>query len=156
MECYSCKSLSGELRISPGPTIYSGTYWVVEHAFPSKLKGWLVIVLKRHAEALHDLSSEEFVELAELQERTVRLLHAELDSEKEYLMCLAEAEHFKHIHVHVVPKPRGLPEELRGTAIFSLLKVGDSDILPVDAIKHFCNQMRERFAQQVDVSPSAN
>jgi hypothetical protein len=51
MECLTCKSNSGEQRISPGPTIYEGEYWFVEHAYPVKRLGWLVIVLKRHEEA---------------------------------------------------------------------------------------------------------
>ena len=47
MECLTCKSNSGEQRISPGPTIYEGQYWLVEHAYPVKRVGWIVIVLKR-------------------------------------------------------------------------------------------------------------
>ena len=75
MDCYTCRSLSGERRISPGPTIVEGRYWMLEHAYPTCLKGWLVIVLKRHVEALHGLTREEFIELGELQALAVRLLH---------------------------------------------------------------------------------
>ena len=53
--CHTCESNSGEKRISPGCQIYSGQYWLVEHAYPSDLVGWLVIVLKRHCEKLHEL-----------------------------------------------------------------------------------------------------
>ena len=49
-ECYSCRSISGTTRISPGPYIYKGQFWLVDHAYPTRLKGWLVLVLKRHAE----------------------------------------------------------------------------------------------------------
>ena len=49
-ECWSCPSLSGERRISPGPFIHDGRYWMVDHAYPTRLPGWLVLVLKRHAE----------------------------------------------------------------------------------------------------------
>jgi diadenosine tetraphosphate (Ap4A) HIT family hydrolase len=59
MECLTCESNTGEKRISPGPTIYEGNYWLVEHAYPVKTIGWLVIVLKRHAEALHELTPED-------------------------------------------------------------------------------------------------
>ena len=67
MECFSCRSISGDKRISPGPYIHEGNYWLVDHAYPTSLKGWLVIVLKRHVEALHELSQEEFKELADIQ-----------------------------------------------------------------------------------------
>ena len=65
MECWTCKSNLGEKRISPGPTIYEGKYWLVEHAYPIKMIGWLVIVLKRHAEALHELTAH-FVSCSEI------------------------------------------------------------------------------------------
>ncbi len=147
MECWTCLANSGERRISPGPTIYEGRYWLLEHAYPTQLKGWLVIVLKRHVEALHALTFEEFAELAAIQARATKLLHEVLDCEKEYVMCLAEAEHFHHIHVHVAPKPRDLPEELQGAKIFALLgeKVAD-DAIPPEEVKAFCEELRERFA----------
>lgn len=120
MECYSCKSNSGEKRISPGPTIYEGEYWLIEHAYPAKLKGWLVIVTKRHVETLHELTTDEFAELGFLCEKTTKLLHELLDCEKEYSMCLAELKHFNNIHFHIVPKPRDLPSELKGANIFAM------------------------------------
>ena len=78
----------------------------MDHAYPTRMKGWLVLVLKRHAEALHELSTEEYTEMAALLERTVRLLRSEMGCAKEYAMCFAEAEHFNHIHLHVVPRLR--------------------------------------------------
>ena len=73
-------------------TIFEGQYWYLEHAYPSALKGWLVVVLKRHVEALHELTAEEFTELGAIQARATKLLFAVLDCEKEYVMCLAEGE----------------------------------------------------------------
>ncbi len=69
-ECLSCRGLEGNPRISPGPPIHIGQHWQVEHAYPSQLVGWLVIVLRRHAIALHELSAAEFAELGPLLERT--------------------------------------------------------------------------------------
>ena len=90
MECLSCLSLQGIQRISPGPIIYEGRSWVVEHAYPTSLKGWLVIVLKRHVEALHDLTREEFQELADIQYRLAQVMRFRASIEKEYMMCFAE------------------------------------------------------------------
>ena len=147
MECLTCKSISGEKRISPGPTIHEGKFWLVEHAYPCQLKGWLVLVLKRHVEALHELSQEEFMELAELQYKLTRLLSHELDCEKEYSICLAEAEHFHHTHFHLIPKPKNLRNELEGTRIFAMLKVEEKDAVPPDEIKSFCENLNTKFRQ---------
>ncbi len=143
MVCLSCKSLAGEQRISPGPTIYEGQFWVVEHAYPCDMKGWLVLVLKRHVEVLHQLTQEEFLELAELQAKTVKLLFAELNCEKEYSVQFAEAENFNHVHFHLVAKPANLPEEMKGPGIFKMLQ-GENPV-PAEEIKAFCEDLRRKF-----------
>ncbi len=145
MTCLTCLSNSGEQRISPGPTIHEGVYWYLEHAYPTTLKGWLVVVLKRHVEALHELTAEEFAELGLIQARATKLLFEVVDCEKEYLMCLAESEGFHHIHVHIVPKSRDLPDELKATRIFALLKATAEEALPTQEVKAFCELLRERW-----------
>ena len=144
MQCYTCRSLSGERRISPGPTIYQGRYWLIEHAYPTCLRGWLVIVLKRHVVALHELTREEFVELGELQALAVRLLHETLDSAKEYSVCFAEKEGFQHIHFHIVAIPNDLPDELKGTKVFAMINVTETEALPREEVKAFCEALRNR------------
>jgi diadenosine tetraphosphate (Ap4A) HIT family hydrolase len=145
MECWTCKSNSGEKRISPGPTIYEGNYWLVEHAYPVKVVGWLVVVLKRHAEALHELRVEEFAELALIQAKAIYALHEELNPEKEYVSCYAEMEHFRHIHFHVFAKPSDLPEELKGGHSFALLKVTPEEAIPPGKIIAFCELLKNRL-----------
>jgi diadenosine tetraphosphate (Ap4A) HIT family hydrolase len=147
MECLTCKSILGEKRISPGPTIHEARFWYVEHAYPCKLKGWLVLVLKRHVEALHHLTQEEFLELGELQFKLARLVFDELDCEKEYSICLAEAPGFHHIHVHFIPKPRDLPDDLKAAKIFAMLKVNEQDAVPPGEIKALCEKLKARFEQ---------
>jgi diadenosine tetraphosphate (Ap4A) HIT family hydrolase len=145
MECLTCKSISGEQPISPAPRIFEGQYWLVDHAYPCKLTGWLVLVLKQHAEALHKLSSEEFTEMGDLLGRAVKALKNVVGSEKEYVMCFAEAEGFQHIHVHIVPKASDLPEELRGPGVFAMLKVSPEDAVPPDELRAFCDTLRNAF-----------
>jgi len=146
-ECYSCQSNTGEKRISPGPTIFEGEYWLVEHAYPVKRIGWLVVVLKRHAEALHELTTEEFVELAQIQAKLIRSLHEELHCEKEYVSCYAEMEHFHHIHFHIFAKPHDLPDDMKGGGSFALLKVTSEESIPTDELISFCELLKDRFDQ---------
>jgi diadenosine tetraphosphate (Ap4A) HIT family hydrolase len=145
MNCWTCRSNSGEQRISPGPPIYEGRFWIVEHAYPTQLLGWLVIVLRRHAEALHELTRDEFLELASIQYDVLTELYAALHCPKEYLACYAELEHFQHIHFHVVPKPADLPGNLAGSASFGLLKVAENEAVPRDTVKRFCEDLRDRL-----------
>lgn len=141
--CYSCEALRGERRISPSERIYDGQHWVVEHAWPTALVGWVVLVLRRHAAALHELTSDEFAEMGTLLERTVRALHTETGCAKEYLACFAEADHFQHIHIHLVPRASDLPHELQGPRVFALLNPAEGEEAPEAAVRDF----RVRLAQ---------
>jgi diadenosine tetraphosphate (Ap4A) HIT family hydrolase len=145
VECLSCLGLAGTPRISPGPPIYIGTYWQVEHAYPSKLVGWLVIALRRHAIALHELTPAEFVEFGSILELTVRAVHSALGPAKEYAACYAEARGFEHIHFHVVPRAHDMPEELMGAGSFELIRVARADAADPAAVKAFCEQLQKAF-----------
>lgn len=145
MDCLICKSNSREKRISPGPTIYEGKYWVVEHAYPTKIKGWLVIVLKRHSEALHDLSVEEFRELSIIESKIVHLQLITMNCEKEYISCYAEKGQFNHIHFHVFAKPRELSQEYIGIKSFNLINRIEEEAIPKEEIIRICNELHEQI-----------
>jgi len=143
--CHSCLSISGEERISPGETIFAGRYWLVEHAYPSGLEGWLVIVLKRHCEKLHQLSSDEWLELSTLQQRCCKVLKTVFKSSKEYTMCFAEGQGFKHIHFHVVPKHSGFDKENSGAKAFNYLKMPQSRWVSKPRVREICRQLKRKF-----------
>lgn len=143
--CHSCRSITGEKRISPGPVIYEGQFWLVEHAYPTALKGWLVLVLKRHAEALHELTADEFAELGNLQQRVAMLLHVETGCLKEYSVCYAEMAGFYHIHFHIIPRANDLSDQLKGGKIFAMLKPGEGEIVPSEEICQLCERLKANF-----------
>lgn len=146
-ECWSCISNSGERRISPGTPIHVGEHWLVEHAYPTQLPGWLVIVLRRHVEALHEVHPDAFRELAPLLERAVRALRSVVACEKEYVACFAEVEHFKHVHFHVIPRAADMPADVLGTKSFALLKVSEEEAVPPEAIRALCETLRQAFIE---------
>jgi diadenosine tetraphosphate (Ap4A) HIT family hydrolase len=120
---------------------------MVEHAYPVKAKGWLVIVLKRHVESLHELSSEEFIEFSKIQSRVIRLLYKELNCEKEYVSCYAEKEHYRHIHFHIFAKPYDLPIELRGAKSFAFINATEAEAIPKEEIIALCNRLKESILE---------
>jgi diadenosine tetraphosphate (Ap4A) HIT family hydrolase len=95
---------------------------------------------------LHELSAEEFSELSELIEKTVRAVRRHFECEKEYVACFAEAEGFNHVHVHVIAKPQNLSQELKGTAIFSMLKASEHIPVAPGEIKELCEQLQDYFS----------
>lgn len=118
-ECKSCESFLGKISLTPIPTIFESDCWRVQHIDNTSIKGWLVVALKRHAAALHELSDQEWEELGELQKVIVRGLHSILKTQKEYILQLAEANGFNHVHFHLVPVMEDMSRELRGANIFN-------------------------------------
>lgn len=145
MDCLTCLNLSGERPISPGPLIYEGTHWVVDHAYPTTHLGWLVILPKRHIEALHELTKEEFQELAEIEYKLVQVMHTNPNVQKEYLMCFAEGEGFHHVHIHIVPKPANLPAPLKGPRVFALLEVDEEHAITARELTVFCEEFTRKL-----------
>jgi len=148
--CYSCESNNGNKRISPGISIYEGKYWVVEHAYPSGLLGWIVIVLKRHCEELHNLIKDEWNELASIQYELIKAMNIELKSSREYIACFAEIKGFKHIHFHVIPKTTKYNEENKGTKAFQYLKAEGNERISDKEVIEFCKLMNHRINNNSD------
>jgi len=144
--CKSCMSNKGTKRISPAIPIYKGKYWIVEHAYPCGMKGWLVMLPKRHVESLHELSDSENREFGVIFPKIIKILHKETDSEKEYIFQIAKAQGFKHIHFHIVSKDRKLPEKYEGVKIFGLKN--DLKTLNKTEIIKFCDKMRKRLKKR--------
>lgn len=143
--CLTCASLTGNQPLSPAPIIWEGTYWQLEHAHPTAVKGWLVLVFKRHVEALHDLTSDEFLEATVIIRRACVVMRSELKSQKEYVVCFAEKPGFEHVHFHIIARSPNLPEEHRGTRIFSLLGVDERNALTDKEILELCTRLKKRL-----------
>jgi diadenosine tetraphosphate (Ap4A) HIT family hydrolase len=142
--CKSCRALSGEERISPGQVIYETKLWQVEHAYPTAVLGWLVIVLKDHQEAVYTLRPDHWQELAEIQHQLSQALRFQLHCTKIYISCFAEGEGFKHIHFHVTPKPDRLDSALVGPRIFGLMGPGKSYTpIPEEQVIELCSKLKD-------------
>jgi diadenosine tetraphosphate (Ap4A) HIT family hydrolase len=145
MACNVCVSLEGEKKFSPGPIIYTGKFWIIYHAYPVSVRGWLVIILKRHVESLHDLTKPEWEEMQILQNKAIQVLHEVFFSEKEYLGCFSETE--KHLHIHVIPTPKNLSHKFRGYRIFALLNVNEGIAITKKEVSELSNNLITHFKE---------
>lgn len=143
--CLICPSVQGDRRISPGPWIHNGRHWVVEHAYPASLLGWVVVVLKRHAEALHELTLEEWREFAEVQHGLLAALRECQPLEKEYVACFAEKEGFHHLHFHVIPKGPGFDPQYSGGKAFHYINPAPGEVLDPAQVDQFCRELGRRM-----------
>jgi diadenosine tetraphosphate (Ap4A) HIT family hydrolase len=105
-------------------------HWDVVHCEGAALEGWLVLVLRRHLSAIHDLSEDEALALGPLIRKASAALRLVVGCERTYVAQFAESEQHRHIHVHVIPRAPDMPAEQRGPRVFGLLGVAPEQAVP--------------------------
>ena len=127
--CHTCALVAARDAgdAPPWDSIHRTPFWDVAHAFNTSLPGWLVLVTRRHIEAIDELTDEEAAELGVLLRRTSAALRDVTGCVKTYVMQFAEAEGHSHVHFHIVPRMADQPEERRSVGIFGYLGVPDAE-----------------------------
>jgi len=121
VECFTCTQEAND-QLPQRERVWRVPGWRVAHSFNSSLPGWVVVVPTRHVESFEELSTEEASVLGELLRDLTVALKSVTGCQKTYVILLAEAEGFTHMHFHVVPRMENLPSDRRGTGIFAYLK----------------------------------
>jgi diadenosine tetraphosphate (Ap4A) HIT family hydrolase len=119
--CFSCAQETSH-DVPLRERVWSVPGWRVALAFNSSLPGWTVLVPTRHVESLDELNDDETLVLGGLMRDVTRALRTVTGCVKTYVMLLAEAPGFTHVHFHVVPRMADLPEERKGRRIIEYLK----------------------------------
>jgi diadenosine tetraphosphate (Ap4A) HIT family hydrolase len=102
-------------------------FWDIVHCNAATIPGWLVVVARRHIEAIDELTRDEALELGVLLQQVSLALKQVIKCTKTYVVQFAEAEGHHHVHFHVIPRMANLPEERRGTKIFEYLGVSEDE-----------------------------
>jgi diadenosine tetraphosphate (Ap4A) HIT family hydrolase len=92
----------------PGGAVYENAHWLVcLRSRPLLVAGQGLIVLKRHCEALSDLSAAEAAALGPVMQRVQSAYQAVLSPERLYFGLYGEG--IRHRHLHVTPRVAGMP-----------------------------------------------
>ena len=126
----------------PWDCIHRTPFWDVVHSYNTALPGWLVLVLRRHIEAIDELTDEEAAELGILLRRTSLALREITGCVKTYVMQFAEMAEHPHVHFHVVPRMANLPEERRSTKIFGYLGVSEEALVSEELMNDIAVKVR--------------
>lgn len=145
-ECRTCAAGEGRVQLSLVPTLAATDHWRVEQAHPTRVRGWLVVVLRRHAPALHDLSAAEWSELATVLAAVCRAQRRVVGAAKEYVMQFAEADGHHHVHFHVVPRLPEWPPELSGPRVMEALGSDAADPLTLEEAGPTLDALRRELA----------
>jgi diadenosine tetraphosphate (Ap4A) HIT family hydrolase len=108
-----------------------------------------VVVLRRHAPALHDLTGDEWAELATVLQATCEAVRGVVGAEKEYVMQFAEADGHHHVHFHVVPRLPEWPHELSGPRVMESLGAKVQAPLTLEQVGPTLDALREVLARRL-------
>lgn len=150
--CLSCPRLAGD-HFAPRDAIVRTGGWHVAHAFNANLEGWLVVLPVRHVESLDELTDEEAGALGPLLKELTAALRVATGCAKTYVLLLAEAEGFQHVHLHVVPRHADVAPEHRGARIFSLLNNPELDVVASERMDELALAIRDHLVAATS-SPS--
>jgi diadenosine tetraphosphate (Ap4A) HIT family hydrolase len=148
-ECLTCAAGEGRVQLSLVPSLAVTEHWRIEQGHPTRVRGWLVVVLRRHAPALHDLTGEEWAELATVLAAVCQASREVVGAEKEYVMQFAEAEGHQHVHFHVVPRLPEWPHELSGPRAMEALGTSAGDPLTLDEVGPTLEALRLQLQQRL-------
>jgi diadenosine tetraphosphate (Ap4A) HIT family hydrolase len=154
--CFTCTLLEQRER-GERPLwddIYRTRFWYVVHAYNTSLPGWLVLVARRHIEAVAELTPDESVELGSLITLVSQALHTLTGCAKTYVIQFAEAAGHPHVHVHIVPRMADLPDDRRGPRIFGYLGVAEPERVPEVAMNALAARVRDLLDEQVAAWPA--
>ena len=145
--CLVCRKQRGEWQ-TPGGAIYEDALVYVSHAQiregeETAFIGTLFVEPKRHADGMEDLTEEEAQAVGLSTSRVARALKTVTNADHIYILRFGH--HVDHLHVWVVARHPGTPEEYWGT------KVDEWPEVPYggeDEIAAFCDQIREELAKE--------
>jgi diadenosine tetraphosphate (Ap4A) HIT family hydrolase len=126
-------------------SIYRTASWDVAHSFNTALPGWLVLVARRHIEALDQLTAAEAAELGPLIRHISAALKTATGCLKTYVIQFAEAEGHPHVHFHIVPRMADQPEDRRSTKIFGYLGVPEEERVSEARMNDIAAQVRSHL-----------
>jgi diadenosine tetraphosphate (Ap4A) HIT family hydrolase len=147
-----CKTCELILRRDAGQAplwdaIFRSPRWDVVHAFGTSIEGWMVLVVRRHITSVSALTDEEASELGGLIRDVSVAIEGVIGCEKTYVVQFAEHREHPHVHVHVIPRARDLPDEQQGPRIFSLLGLQEDDCVPEARRNKIAEELRSHLTR---------
>lgn len=128
--------------------ILQAQYWRLAHAFGTPVAGWLVLLPLRHVVSVGALTAAEAAELGSLLADVSRAIEAVTGCQKTYVAMFAEKDGFGHVHFHLIPRPADLSPELRGPAVFDLLRTSFDRCLSEERADEVAESIKAELARQ--------
>ena len=117
-DCFVCRKHRGEEAVPGGPIYQDDLIYVSHNAPPpgsTAYLGWCFVEPRRHAPGLGDLMDAEAQAIGGMVTQLSRALKAELGAEHVYAFVIGDR--VPHLHVHVIVRHPGAPQEYWGVHV---------------------------------------
>lgn len=144
-DCYTCE-LTRNRDKGNAPlwdNIYRTDYWDVVHSYNTTLRGWMVLVSRRHIEAIDEMTEAESTELGLLLQRVSQALKNVVGCQKTYVLQFAEHLRHPHVHFHVTPRMADQPQEMHSYRIMNHLGASEAKRVPEAEMNRISQQIRD-------------
>jgi histidine triad (HIT) family protein len=151
--CFICRKHRGEV-VLPGGSIFEDGLTYAGHAQirPTQTTaylGYLMAEPKRHVPGLEGLTDEEARALGLLMARLSRALVDTQGADHVYAFVLGD--HVAHLHIHVVARYPGAPEEFRGPRVDEWPGAPRGGAAEIEAV---CDRLRIWLSADASGEPS--
>ena len=109
--CYVCELLSGNPEYFHHVAHRDETAVVYLCKYPALWGHLLVAPIEHREHVVDDFSADEYAALQAVVHRAGRALTSVVETERLYLLSLGSQQGNRHVHVHLVPLPPGVPYE---------------------------------------------
>jgi diadenosine tetraphosphate (Ap4A) HIT family hydrolase len=152
-DCFICRKHRGQIVV-PGGTIIEDDLLSADHAQirpgqTTAYLGYLMAEPKRHVPGLEGLTDEEAQALGLWTARLSRALVATEGADHVYAFVMGDA--VPHVHVHVVARYPGAPEEFRGPRVDEWPQAPRGGAAEIDAL---CARLRLWLSADAGSGPS--
>ena len=105
--CSMCEEVAGRI-VPPGGVVYRNEWWEVGHHPGQETDpGELIVKLRRHAESLAELTSEEAAAMGPVLRAAVAAVERVVRPERVYVASYGER--LRHVHFFLLPRTTSLP-----------------------------------------------
>lgn len=137
--CIFCRIWHQQEKIVGSILAETENFYCIHQQQPISVLGWLLIVPKNHVTDQTELTEKMSNELSNLQMNMTRLLKDKTKAERIYWTLFSEK--VKHIHFHLIPRMKNLPEAAFGAKIFDWTPENSISELEVDG---FCDYLLQK------------
>jgi histidine triad (HIT) family protein len=114
-----CKGCEIEKNVPPDYILELNDLSVVDYCLNPVVQGHLVIQPRRHVEILTDLREDEMADIIRLARKYSNALLLAIDPKPEKIyFCTFSEDPEWHLHFHLIPRDRKIPQKQRGNNIF--------------------------------------